>query len=125
MPATAGQSNCASDRKLRLLNEQYIKAYMKSDVGWYRKHLAGDFVCIESDGLVLGKAEFLKLTAKAPEVAAYKLDQVNVRIYGAVAVVQATGSFIRKDGSRGRSCYIDVYVQERDEWKVVSAQVRH
>lgn len=109
--------------KIRQTNEQYIDAFMKSDVGWYQEHLADDFVCIESDGSVLGKAEFLEQTAKGPDVVAYELDQVNVRIYGAVALVQATGLFTRRDGSRGKSRDTDVYVQKADEWKVVSAQI--
>jgi ketosteroid isomerase-like protein len=123
MPATRTQSSTSDGSKIRQTNEQYIDAFMKSDVGWYQEHLADDFVCIESDGSVLGKAEFLEQTAKGPDVVAYELDQVNVRIYGAVALVQATGLFTRRDGSRGKSRYTDVYVQKADEWKVVSAQV--
>ncbi len=96
---------------------------MKSDVGWYRNHLAEDFLCIESDGSVLRKTEFLEQTAKGPDVTAYKLDEVHVRIYGVAALVQATGLFTRKDGSHGQSRYIDVYVRKGGEWKVVSAQI--
>jgi ketosteroid isomerase-like protein len=123
MPAIGARSITSNDRKLRQLNEQYIEAYMKSDVGWYREHLAEDFVCIESDGAVLGKTEFLDQTAKGPNVAAYRLDQVQVRIYGVAALVQATGLFTRENGSHGKSRYTDVYVREGDEWKVVSAQI--
>lgn len=123
MPAIGARSITSNDRKLRQLNEQYIAAYMKSDVGWYREHLADDFVCIESDGSILGKAEFLDQTAKGPDVAAYKLDEVHVRIYGVAALVQATGLFALKNGSKGKSRYIDVYVRTGDEWKVVSAQI--
>jgi ketosteroid isomerase-like protein len=123
MPVTGAKSHSPNDRKIRQLNEEYIAAFMKSDVGWYQKHLAHDFVRIESDGSVLGKTEFLEQTAKGPDVAEYKLDQVNVRTYGAVVLVQATGLFRRKDGSRGKSLYIDVYVRKGDDWKVVSAQI--
>jgi len=123
MSAIATQSNTLNDRELRQLNERYIEAYMRSDVGWYREHLADDFVCIESDGSILGKAEFLDQTAKGPDVAAYKLDEVHVRIYGVAALVQATGLFTLKNGSQGKSRYIDFYVRTGDEWKVVSAQI--
>jgi len=108
---------------LAQLNQEYIEAYMSADVAWYEKHLAVDFVCIESDGSVLNKEEFLNNVAEGPNVADYKLQRVNVRIYGIVALVQATGIFTRNDQSSGVSRYTDIYVQTPSEWKVVSAQI--
>ncbi len=108
---------------LQALNKEYIAAFMTADVKWYEKHLADDFVCIESDGTVLDKVQFLSNTAKGPDVADYKLEKVNVRIYGGAALVQATGLFTRRDGSRGISRYTDVYVQTEQGWKAVSAQI--
>lgn len=114
----------ASDEdRLRQLNCEYISAFLKGDVAWYQEYLAADFVCIESDGSVLGKAEFLHRTARGPDVATYKLDQVQVRIYEGVALVQATGLFTRKDGSAGKSRYTDIYARTNSEWRVVSAQI--
>ena len=111
------------EKLLRQLNDEYIDAFLKADVGWYQKHLADDFICIESSGAVLDKPQFLRDAAKGPDVADYKLDQVRVRIYGDAALVQATGVFTRRDGSVGKSRYIDVYVRSGKEWKAVSAQI--
>ena len=108
---------------LERLNQQYVDAFMNADVEWYREHLADDFVVIESDGSVLNKTDFLANTAKGPDVAEYKLEDVNVRIYGKVALIQATGHWIGKDGSKGLSRYIDVYVKAEENWKTVSAQI--
>ena len=58
-----------------------------------------------------------------PDVAAYRLANVRVRLYGGVALVQATGRFTRPDGRRGTSRYTDVYVRRNGTWKVVSAQI--
>jgi hypothetical protein len=96
---------------------------MNADVDWYREHLAEDFVCIESGGSVLHKQQFLLSAAKGPDVANYNLEHVDVRIYGATALVQATGLWTRQDGSMGMSRYIDVYVKHGEEWKTVSAQI--
>ena len=108
---------------LERLNEAYIQAYMSADVNWFLEHLADDFVCIESDGSVLNKAQFLTNTAQGPDVADYKLQKVNVRVYGGVGLVQATGLFTRKDGTSGLSRYTDVYVHTGEKWTVVSAQI--
>ena len=108
---------------LERLNHEYVAAFMSSDVEWYRKHLADDFVCIESDGSLVHKQEFLTNTAKGPDVSNYQLEQVDVRIYGDAALVQATGLWTRRDGSKGMSRYIDVYIKDKEEWKTVSAQI--
>ena len=108
---------------LEQLNKEYIEAYMSADVAWYESHLADDFVCIESDGSVLSKAQFLSKTAQGPDVDDYKLQKVNVRVYGVVALVQGTGLFARRDEAPGVSRYTDVYVQTGGAWKVVSAQI--
>lgn len=105
------------------LNQEYVDAFMNADVEWYRKHLAEDFVVIESDGSVLNKTEFLTNAAKGPDVVDYKLQDVDVRIYGNAALVQATGVWTGQDGSRGMSRYTDVYVQSVAGWKTVSAQI--
>ncbi len=115
--------NGSSLGALRRLNREYIAAYMNADVGWYRRHLARDFVCIESDGSVQTRTKFLAETSRGPDVAAYRLASVRVRLYGGVALVQATGRFTRPDGRRGTSRYTDVYVRRNGSWKVVSAQI--
>jgi ketosteroid isomerase-like protein len=111
------------EQQLRLLNEQYVAASLAGDVEWYRSHLADDFVCIDSDGSVLDKDAFLRLTAKGSDLAEYRLDDVNLRIYGDVALVRANGSWKTKTGVPGVSRYIDVYVRSGGQWKAVSAQI--
>ena len=108
---------------LQRLNQEYVDAFMNADVEWYRKHLADDFVVIESDGSVLNKAQFLTNAANGPDVVDYKLQGVDVRIYGNAALVQATGVWTGQDGSQGMSRYTDVYVQTVAGWKTVLAQI--
>jgi len=109
--------------RLQQLNDQYIESVLKSDVDWYRQHLADDFVCIDSEGITLDKEAFLRRTAGGTQIADYKLENVTVRIYGETALVQATGLFTRKDGVPGMCRYTDVYVRAGNDWKVVSAQI--
>jgi hypothetical protein len=117
------EGNAADRHELERLNEQYVAAFLNADSEWYREHLADEFVCIESDGSVLDKSEFLRSAARGPDVATYRLEKVRVRFYGEVALVQATGKWVRPDGSTGLSRYIDVYVRAAEGWRTVSAQV--
>jgi hypothetical protein len=111
------------EEALRQLNEQYIRASLAGDVEWYRMHLADEFMCIESDGTLLDKAAFLRMTAKGSNLADYHLDEVDVRFYWDVALVRATGSWTTKSGTPGLSRYVDVYAKSGSEWKAVSAQI--
>jgi hypothetical protein len=110
-------------RQIARLNDQYIQGLLNADRKWFERHLADEFVCIEADGSVYTKAEFLGNVSKGSGYVKYRLDQVQVRIFGEVGVVQATGAFIRPDGRTGLSRYTDVYALIDNDWKVVSAQV--
>jgi hypothetical protein len=107
---------------LRQLNDQYIQSLIQADVEWYREHLAEDFLCIESNGSLLDKAQFLEKTAEGPDLADYRLTQVRVRIYGDVALVHGQGLFKRRDATTGTSRYTDVYLRVGSDWKAISAQ---
>jgi ketosteroid isomerase-like protein len=111
------------EETLLLLNEQYISASLSGDVEWYDAHLADDFVCIESDGSVFDKTAFLHMTRKGSDLSEYRLDAVDVRFYGDVALVRASGSWTAKNGTPGVSRYVDVYVRSGEKWKAVSAQI--
>jgi ketosteroid isomerase-like protein len=113
----------AREQELRRLNDEYVRASLHGDVQWFEAHLAHDFVCIESDGSVLFRDGFLRMAARRSDQGDYTLDYVDVRFYGDVALVRASGSWTNKDGGRGISRYTDVYVYTDGAWKVVSAQI--
>lgn len=111
------------EHHLLQLNEQYVRASLTGDVEWFRTHLADDFVCIESDGSVHFRDGFLRAAARGSDLSEYKLDYVDVRFYGEVALVRASGSWVSKTRIQGISRYTDVYVYDGVAWKVVSAQI--
>ncbi len=115
----------SDEATLTELNAQYVAAFLAADVEWYREHLADDFVCIESNGEMLDKAEFLRQTATGPGVLDYMLQEVRIRRFGDVALIHATGTFTRRDGSSGTSRYTDIYAKADGIWKVISAQITH
>ena len=126
VPAAKAAAIETDEAVLRSLNQQYVDAFMNADVGWYREHLDDRFLCIECDGSVLTKEEFLRASAEVPELISYQLDEVSVRILGAsadVGLVRARGSFTRRDGSTGVSLYIDNYVRRGGAWKAIAAQI--
>jgi len=115
----------SDETTIRDLNEQYVDSFMKADVEWYRHHLADEFVCIESDGSILDKTQFLRQTAAGPGVKSFQLDDARIRLYGDVALVHGLGTFTRLDGTIGTSRYTDVYARVDGRWKAISAQITH
>lgn len=114
----------ASDlTNLMQLNQEYVDAFMNADVEWYREHLTDDFEVIESDGSVLNKTEFLINMAKGPDVTEYKLQNVNVSIFGDVALIRAKGLWTGRNGFQGLSRYTNVYLKTAMGWKTVAAQI--
>lgn len=122
MGATSRTHRTATQTLTRL-NQDYVDAFLKADVAWYRDNLADDFLCTEPDGSVLGREEFLRDAARGPDVATYRLRDVRVRIFGNVGLVHATGVFTRRDGTSGTSRYTDVWALMDGKWKTVSAQI--
>ncbi|HKB90070.1 MAG TPA: nuclear transport factor 2 family protein [Opitutaceae bacterium] len=58
--ANAADSTGSSDESiLRQLNDDYIHAFLKSDVARYDALLAPDFRCIAPNGILLDRASFL------------------------------------------------------------------
>ena len=121
--ASAASGADATTKTLERLNQEYVDAFLKSDVAWYRDHLADDFVCIVSDGSVQDREQFLRGTAEGPGVKSYTLKEVQIRTYGPIALVRARGEFTRPDGTIGTSRYTDVWALQDGKWKTVSAQI--
>ena len=108
---------------IRELNAGYVRAFLTSDADWYDRHLTPDFMCILTTGAVVDRATFLENARKPHTVVTYDLSEIHVRQHGDVALVSALGSWRRKDGTTGRTRYVDVWVRKDGAWKAVSAQL--
>ena len=108
---------------IRALNAGYVRAFLTSDADWYDRHLTPDFMCILTSGVVVDRATFLENARKPHAVVTYDLSEVLIRQHGDVALVSALGSWTRKDGTTGRTRYVDVWVRKEGVWKAVLAQL--
>jgi len=108
---------------IRELNAGYVRAFLKSDADWYDRHLTPDFMCILTSGAVVDRATFVENARKPHTVVSYDLSEVKVRQHGDVALVSALGSRKRKDGTTGKTRYVDVWVRKNGQWKAISAQL--
>jgi len=108
---------------IRELNAGYVRAFLNSDADWYDRHLTPDFVCILTTGATVDRATFLENATKPHTTVTYDLSEVTIRVHGDAALVSALGTWARKDGTTGRTRYVDVWVRKDGQWKAVSAQL--
>lgn len=112
-----------SRSELQRLNDEYVRAFLESDVAWFERHLATDFRCILSSGVMVDRATFLNNVAQPVAMASFALEDVSVQFVGETAIVQARTRYEKPDGTRGGSRYTDVWVLRDGRWQTLIAQI--
>lgn len=115
----------SDETALRQLNDDYVRAFVASDVSTYRALLAEDFRAVLADGRQIDKTEFLRQAARPSGVTGFRLQDVDVRRYGDTALISGLVVYQHADGSVVRTRYIDVVVRRLGAWRIVSAQFTH
>ncbi|HEV8030987.1 MAG TPA: nuclear transport factor 2 family protein [Stellaceae bacterium] len=118
-PATS-----ASDIEiLASLNRDYIRSVQDGDVRRFDEILAADFRCSNPDGSLVDRGGFLAQTARPVTIANLAAHEVEIRLFGDVAIIHARTSYTMADGHPGAGRYTDVWVRQNGEWRAVSANV--
>ena len=113
-----------SDREiLTSLNRDYIASVQKGDVSRFEEILAADFRCSNPDGSLLDRAGFLAQTARPVTISHLATHDVEIRLFGDVAIIHARTSYTTADGRPGAGRYTDVWARQNGEWRAVSAHV--
>lgn len=125
----AETNNTADKETLSKLNTQFIKNFITQDVKAHNEIIHKDFVCIENNGSVIGREEYLKNWATDYQnsgVDSFTHTDELIRIFGNTALVRSTSVYTKtKDGQRvkGYSVYTDTYIKENRRWYCVQAQM--
>lgn len=121
MPASA---TSASDIEiLTSLNRDYIRSVQNGDVRCFDEILAADFRCSNPDGSLVDRSGFLAQTARPVTIANLAAHDVEIRLFGDVAIIHARTSYTTGDGHLGAGRYTDVWARQNGQWFAVSAHV--
>lgn len=107
---------------LRQMNDDYVKAFLASDVARFRTLLADDFTGVLASGRVIDKAEFLREAKERPDARDLRLHEVVIRIYGDSALVGGFVTYSRSTGAPVTTRYSTLYVRRSGAWAVVFVQ---
>ena len=108
---------------LTKLNGLYIQAVMHADAELFDTILADDFLCSQSDGALVDRAEFLRRTRASSPMPSLDFDDVRIRVLGDVAIIHARTTYALADGRHGTGRYTDVWARRNGGWLAVSAHV--
>lgn len=105
------------------LNVNYIRSVQESDVGWFERNLADDFMCSNPDGSIVDREHFLKQTAAPVKISNLEAQDVMVREMGDFAIIHARTTYTTSGGRAGMGRYTDVWARRQGRWQAVSAHV--
>jgi hypothetical protein len=108
---------------LTALNSDYIHSVQNSDLQRFDEILAEDFQCSNPDGSLVDKNQFLAQTALPVTISGLSVEDVQVRILGAVAITHARTSYMTADGEQRNGSYTDVWARRCGKWLAVSAHL--
>lgn len=116
--------DAADDRDaLIALNRDYVESVQQGDVRRFDEILAEDFVCSNPDGSLVDRDGFLAQTARPVTIADLEAHDVDVRVFGDVALIHARTTYALPDGRQGAGRYTDVWARRDGRWLAVAAHV--
>ena len=108
---------------LQELNQGFIRSVRMSDVAWFDRNLAADFLNSNADGTLVDRAAFLRQIGAPCPVADFSVEDVRIRILGDTAIAHGRTTYTKPGGQPAAGRYTDVWVRQAGRWVCVSADV--
>jgi ketosteroid isomerase-like protein len=128
-PQMDGQNKAQPDpeqARILTLENAWNQAVQQKDASALKMLLAPDLIYVEYDGTLMDKAQYL-VSVESPTLEPVRIvnESMNVRLYGAVAVVNGVW---RENGTKnGKPClfrehFIDTWIRRGDNWVCVASE---
>jgi len=115
--------------QLSELNAQFINNFINQNVKSHNEIIHKNFVCIEGDGSIVDRENYMKNWATDFANSGYtsfSYGDERIRIFGNMALVISKTTYIKTiDGKNitGHSVYTDTYIKENGRWWCVQAHI--
>ncbi|MGH9677934.1 MAG: nuclear transport factor 2 family protein, partial [Candidatus Acidiferrum sp.] len=124
--ARAQESSTAdAERYIKESERLWAESVATGDTSGVQRFLADDFLGVDTDGSLYGKAKAIADThLGAKEFVSNHLTEVKMRFYGDAAVAQGSESWVRRSGTllRGRYVWTDTWIKRNGNWQIVAAE---
>jgi ketosteroid isomerase-like protein len=108
---------------LTALNHEYIASVQQGDVRRFDEILAEDFLCSNPDGTLIDRAQFLAQTARSVTITGLVAEDVQVRLFGDIALIHARTRYRTADGEERQGRYTDAWARRDGKWLAIAAHV--
>lgn len=115
--------------QLSKLNAQFIQNFIKMDTVAHNEIIHKDFVCIENNGSIVGRKQYMKdwaIDYRKGGFTSFSYTDEFIRFFGNTALIRSKTIYTRVVDDKtvtGSSIYTDTYVKENNRWWCVQAQI--
>jgi ketosteroid isomerase-like protein len=121
------KQNSDDEQALLKIQHDWAEARIKGDSSYTRRLEAENCTVVWPDGSIVNKREDLKSMSGDIAFAEFKIDDLQVRLYGDAGVVVGQGTISAHEGKQnllgGKFVWTDTFIKQDGAWKVVASQV--
>jgi ketosteroid isomerase-like protein len=112
-----------TERYILESERQWAESVATGDTSAIERILADDFIGVDPKGRLYAKQQMIDETRNAPKYfVSNRLNDVKVRFYGGMAIVQGSETWEKHSGERGRFVWTDTWLQRNGHWQIVAAE---
>jgi len=115
------------EQALIRIQQDWVEARVKGNSSYTRRLEVDDCTIVWPDGRVVNKKEDLQTMTGDIVFGEFKIDDLQVRVYGETRIVVGQGKISAQQGGQnllsGKFVWTDSFVKEGGEWKVVASQI--
>jgi len=106
------------------LERDWVQSFVTVDTAANNRIVADDFFGTEPDGRRIHKADLMAELKAMEPLKSNRLneDDITMRFYGDVAVINGSESWVEKSGKSGSFIWTDIFVKRNGKWQVVASQ---
>jgi len=121
------KQNADDEQALIKIQHEWAEARMKDDSSYTRRLEAENCTVVWPDGSIVNKQEDLKSMTGDIVFTEFKIDDLQVRLYGDTGIVVGQGTIKAHEGKQnllgGKFVWTDTFIKRGGAWKVVASQV--
>ena len=115
------------EQALIRIQQDWAEARVKGDSSYTHRLEVDDCTIVWPDGRVVNKKEDLQTMTGDIVFGEFKIDDLQVRVYGETGIVVGQGKISAQQGGQnllsGKFVWTDTFVKQGGEWKVVASQI--
>ncbi len=115
------------EQALIKIQHEWAEARVKGDSSYTRRLEAENCTVVWPDGSIVNKRDDLKSMTGDIVFTEFKIEDLQVRLYGDTGIVVGQGTIKARDGKQnllgGKFVWTDTFMKQQGVWKVVASQV--